>query len=105
MADLLPPRIRDRTVKIPFNEPYAHGLRSHGDELIDLCRCARHPLTAEMFDTDTLCQAVREAWLGMGDSRSWDRLNGSLALVAWLEGLLDERSAASGAGVPVIVGS
>ncbi|MFG2266438.1 hypothetical protein [Streptomyces sp. NPDC048720] len=58
-----------------------------------------------MFDTDTRCQVVWEARLGMDDSRSWDRLNGSLALVAWLEGLLDERSAASGAGLPVIVGS
>ncbi|MFJ4520734.1 asparagine synthase-related protein [Streptomyces sp. NPDC088810] len=87
MADLLPPRIRDRTAKIPFNEPYVHGLRSHGDDLIDLCRSARHPLTAEMFDIDILCQAVREAQLGMGDSRAWDRMNGSLALVVWLEGL------------------
>ncbi|MFF4843706.1 hypothetical protein [Streptomyces collinus] len=40
-----------------------------------------------MFDVDILCQAVREAQLGMGDSRSWDRVNGSLALVVWLEGL------------------
>ncbi|QTE02304.1 asparagine synthase-related protein [Streptomyces cyanogenus] len=105
MADLLPPGIRDRTAKIPFNEPYVRGLRSHGDELIDLCRSARHPLTAEMFDIDTLCQAVREARLGMGDSRSWDRMNGSLALVVWLEGLLDGRAPAPGAAVPVSVAS
>ncbi|MEV5801778.1 hypothetical protein [Streptomyces collinus] len=76
-----------RTTPRAFNEPYVHGLRSHGVELIDHCRSARHPLTAEMFDVDILCQAVREAQLGMGDSRSWDRVNGSLALVVWLEGL------------------
>ncbi|MGA5036485.1 asparagine synthase-related protein [Streptomyces capoamus] len=87
MADLLPPGIRERTAKIPFNEPYARGLRTHGDELIDLCRSARHPLTREMFDLGLLCQAVREERLGIGDSHSWDRVNASLALVVWLEGL------------------
>ncbi|MEV5383108.1 asparagine synthase-related protein [Streptomyces sp. NPDC052721] len=105
MADMLPPRIRDRADKIPFNGPYVHGLRSHGDDLIDLCRSARHPLIAEMFDIDRLCQAVREAQLGMGDSASWDRMNGSLALVVWLEGLLDERSPVPAAALPVIAGS
>ncbi|MEU9157516.1 asparagine synthase-related protein [Streptomyces sp. NPDC048417] len=102
MADLLPPGIHGRTAKIPFNDLYVRGLRAHGDELIDLCRSARHPLIAEMFDVDTLCRAVREAQLGMGDSYSWDRMNGSLALVVWLERLLDQRSPAPGAAVPVI---
>ncbi|MFD4604595.1 asparagine synthase-related protein [Streptomyces sp. NPDC058464] len=105
MADLLPPRIHGRTAKIPFNDLYVRGLRAHGDELIDLCRSARHPLTAEMFDVDTLCRAVREAQWGMGDSYSWDRVNASLALVAWLERLGDRRSAVPGVTVPVIVGS
>ncbi|MEU6367521.1 asparagine synthase-related protein [Streptomyces sp. NPDC046931] len=104
MADLLPPRIRSRNVKIPFNQLYARGLRTHGDELIDLCRSARHPLIAEMFDVDTLCRAVREAQLGMGDPYSWDRLNGSLALVAWLE-RGDRRSRALDAAMPVITGT
>ncbi|MGW2465098.1 asparagine synthase-related protein [Streptomyces sp. NPDC001761] len=101
MADLLPPRIRDRTDKIPFTEPYVHGLRAHGDDLVDLCRRARHPLVAEMFDIGTLCRAVREAQLGLGDAASWDRVNGSLALVAWLEGLPAESPPAPGASVPV----
>ncbi|MEV6766902.1 asparagine synthase-related protein [Streptomyces sp. NPDC051105] len=105
MADLLPPRIRDRAAKIPFNELYVRGLRTHGGELIDLCRAARHPLIAEMFDVDTLCRAVREAQLGLGDSYSWDRMNGSLALVVWLERLGDQRAPVPGAAVPVIVGS
>ncbi|MFE5686905.1 asparagine synthase-related protein [Streptomyces sp. NPDC056512] len=104
MADLLPSRIRSRAVKIPFNQLYARGLRTHGDELIDLCRSARHPLVAEMFDVETLCRAVREAQLGIGDPYSWDRLNCSLALVAWLE-QLDQRSRALGAATPVIAGS
>ncbi|MFJ5533469.1 asparagine synthase-related protein [Streptomyces sp. NPDC093261] len=104
MADLLPPRVRGRKAKIPFNELYARGLRTHGDELIDLCRSARHPLIAEMFDVDTLCRAVREAQLGMGDPYSWDRLNGSLALVAWLE-RLDGRSPALDTAMTVIAGS
>ncbi|MEW2513995.1 asparagine synthase-related protein [Streptomyces sp. NPDC046870] len=103
MADMLPPRIRDRTDKIPFNDPYVHGLRAHGDDLVGLCRSARHPLVTEMFDIDTLCQAVREARLGLGDSASWDRVNGSLALVVWLEGLLDGSSPAPGATMPVSV--
>ncbi|MFD8725325.1 asparagine synthase-related protein [Streptomyces sp. NPDC059629] len=105
MADLLPPRIHDRVAKIPFNDLYVRGLRAHGDELIDLCRSARHPLTAELFDIDTLCRAVREAQLGLGDSYSWDRMNGSLALVGWLERLGDRRSAAPVVAVPVIAGS
>ncbi|MEU6665724.1 asparagine synthase-related protein [Streptomyces sp. NPDC046727] len=92
MADLLPSGIRDRAVKIPFDELYARGLRLHGDELIDLCRSARHPLVEEMFDVETLCRAVREARLGMGDSYSWDRVNSSLALVMWLEGLVSAGS-------------
>lgn len=104
MADLLPPRIRDRVVKVPFNELYARGLRTHGDELIDLCRSARHPLVAEMFDVETLCRAVSEAQLGVGDSYSWDRMNSSLALVVWLE-RLDQRSRALGAAMPVSAGS
>ncbi|MEU6604372.1 asparagine synthase-related protein [Streptomyces shenzhenensis] len=104
MADLLPPRIRGRTVKIPFNEVYARGLRTHGDGLIDLCRSARHPLITEMFDVETLCRAVREAQLGMGDSYSWDRMNSSLALVVWLE-RLNLRSRAPDAAMPVIAGS
>ncbi|MFF2200606.1 asparagine synthase-related protein [Streptomyces sp. NPDC058145] len=87
MADLLPAPIGGRAVKVPFDDLYARGLRAHGDELIDLCRSARHPLVAEMFDVETLCRAVREARLGTGDSYSWDRVNSSLALVAWLERL------------------
>ncbi|MFK0107190.1 asparagine synthase-related protein [Streptomyces sp. NPDC091217] len=102
MADLLPPRIHDRVAKIPFNDLYVRGLRAHGDELIDLCRSARHPLVGEMFDVDTLCRAVCEAQLGLGDSYSWDRMNGSLALVGWLERLSDGRSPASGAAEQVI---
>lgn len=100
MADLLPPRIGGRVDKVPFNQLYARGLRTHGDELIDLCRSARHPLVTEMFDVETLCRAVREAQFGMGDSYSWDRVNGSLALVAWLE-RLDRRSRVRRAAVPV----
>ncbi|MGW0411575.1 asparagine synthase-related protein [Streptomyces collinus] len=87
LADLLPAPIRGRAVKVPFDDLYAHGLRRHGEELVALCRSARHPLIAEMFDVDTLCGAVREARLGLGDAYSWDRMNSSLALVAWLEGL------------------
>ncbi|MER5359113.1 asparagine synthase-related protein [Streptomyces sp. NPDC002785] len=104
MADLLPSRIRSRAVKIPFNQLYARGLRTHGDELIDLCRSARHPLIAEMFDVETLCRAVREAQLGIGDPYSWDRMNSSLALVVWLE-QLDQRFRPLGAAMPVIAGS
>lgn len=104
MADLLPAPIRGRAVKVPFNDLYARGLRIHGDELIALCRSARHPLIAEMFDVEVLCRAVREARLGLGDSYSWDRVNSSLALVAWLE-RLDRRSGAPGAAVPVTAGS
>ncbi|MFF4827220.1 asparagine synthase-related protein [Streptomyces sp. NPDC001312] len=101
MTDLLPARIRGRTVKIPFNDLYARGLRTHGGELIDLCRSARHPLIAEMFDVEMLCQAVREAQLGTGDSYACDRVNSSLALVMWLE-RLDRRSSALRPAVPVI---
>ncbi|MET8026289.1 asparagine synthase-related protein [Streptomyces avermitilis] len=104
MADLLPSRIRGRAVKVPFDELYARGLRTHGDELIDLCRSARHPLVAEMFDVETLCRAVREAQLGVGDAYAWDRMNSSLALVVWLE-RLDRRSRAVGAEMPVTAGS
>ncbi|MFB0617932.1 asparagine synthase-related protein [Streptomyces sp. AGS-58] len=87
LADLLPAPIRGRVVKVPFDDLYARGLRAHGDDLIALCRSARHPLIAEMFDVETLCRAVREAQLGMGDAYAWDRMNSSLALVAWLERL------------------
>ena len=104
MADLLPAPILGRAVKVPFNDLYARGLRTHGDELIALCRSARHPLIAEMFDVEMLCRAVREAQLGLGDSYSWDRVNSSLALVAWLE-RLDRRSGVPGAEVPVTAGS
>ncbi|MGW2179828.1 asparagine synthase-related protein [Streptomyces sp. NPDC001732] len=104
MADLLPSTIRNRAVKIPFNQLYARGLRTHGDELIDLCRSARHPLIAEMFGVETLCRAVREAQLGIGDPYSWDRLNSSLALVVWLE-QLDQRFRPLGAAMPVIADS
>ncbi|WP_413253202.1 asparagine synthase-related protein [Streptomyces caniferus] len=104
MADLLPAPIRGRALKVPFNDLYARGLRTHGDALIALCRSARHPLIAEMFDVETLCRAVREAQLGLGDSYSWDRVNSSLALVAWLE-RLDRRSGAPDAAVPVSAGS
>ncbi|MFI8279056.1 asparagine synthase-related protein [Streptomyces sp. NPDC085929] len=104
MADLLPSRVRGRAVKIPFDQLYARGLRAHGDELIDLCRSARHPLVAEMFDIEVLCRAVREARFGVGNAESWDRMNSSLALVAWLEGL-GPRSRALGAATVVIDGS
>lgn len=103
MEDLLPYRIRGRAVKVPFNELYARGLRAHGDELIDLCRSARHPLVAEMFDIETLCRAVREAQFGVGDSYSWDRMNSSLALVVWLE-RLDRRPGPLDPAMPVIAG-
>ncbi|MFJ8105537.1 asparagine synthase-related protein [Streptomyces sp. NPDC096132] len=103
MADLLPPGISGRAVKIPFDDVYARGLRRHGEQLVDLCRSARHPLVAEMFDVATLCRAVREAQLGLGDAYAWDRMNGSLALVVWLE-RLSRRPRARDAAVPVIVG-
>lgn len=45
-----------------------------------------------------------EAQLGMGDAHSWDRLNSSLALVAWLE-RLGRGSGPLGAAVPVSAGS
>ncbi|MFJ9928075.1 asparagine synthase-related protein [Streptomyces misionensis] len=104
MADLLPAPIGRRTVKVPFDGLYARGLRTHGAALIDLCRSARHPLVAEMFDVPLLCRAVREAQFGLGDARSWDRLNSSLALVAWLE-RANEPSSAYGAAGPVKPGS
>ncbi|MGW1599312.1 asparagine synthase-related protein [Streptomyces sp. NPDC002343] len=104
MADLLPERIRGRTAKIPFDELYARGLRTHGDGLIDLCRSASHPLVVEMFDVETLCRAVREARLGLGDAYSWDRVNSALALVVWLEGIGRCRLTHDTA-VPVISGS
>ena len=87
MADLLPPTIYTRTSKVPFNELYVRGLRLHGNDLIDVCRSAKHPLVAEIFDIDTLCRAVGEAALGAGTSVAWDRVNASLALVVWLEQL------------------
>ncbi|MFJ6486818.1 asparagine synthase-related protein [Streptomyces sp. NPDC091682] len=104
MADLLPSRIRGRAAKIPFDQLYARGLRAHGDELVDLCCSARHPLVAEMFDIQVLCRAVREARFGVGNAESWDRLNSSLALVAWLEGL-GPRPRTLGAATAVIDGS
>jgi asparagine synthase (glutamine-hydrolysing) len=104
MADLLPERIRDRTAKIPFDQLYARGLRTHGDELVEFCRSASHPLVTEMLDVETLCRAVREARLGVGDACSWDRVNRTLALVVWLEGL-GRRPLAHEATVPVIAGS
>ncbi|MFI0186128.1 asparagine synthase-related protein [Streptomyces sp. NPDC017086] len=104
MADLLPAPIGGRSFKVPFNDLYARGLRTHGDELIALCRSARHPLVAEMFDVETLCRAVREARLGIGDAYSWDRMNSSLALVAWLEGL-ERHTGGTGAAAAVSAGS
>ncbi|MEU3525949.1 asparagine synthase-related protein [Streptomyces sp. NPDC038707] len=104
MADLLPEPIRGRTAKIPFDQLYARGLRTHGDELIDLCRSARHPLVTEMFDVETLCRAVREARLGLGDAYSCDRVNSALALVVWLEGL-GRPDLTDDATVPVTVSS
>ncbi|MGW2090073.1 hypothetical protein [Streptomyces sp. NPDC001880] len=41
-----------------------------------------------MFDVETLRRAVGEARLGTGDSYSWDRVNSSLVLVAWLKRLI-----------------
>ncbi|MFJ3214170.1 asparagine synthase-related protein [Streptomyces flaveolus] len=104
MADLLPARISRRTVKVPFDGLYTRGLRTHGGALIDLCRSARHPLVAEMFDVPLLCRAVQEARFGLGDAHAWDRVNSSLALVAWLE-RLEERSSGFDAARPVSAGS
>nr|BFD86763.1 hypothetical protein StreXyl84_61640 [Streptomyces sp. Xyl84] len=104
MADLLPARISRRTAKVPFDGLYARGLRTHGGALIDLCRSARHPLVAEMFDVPLLCRAVREARFGLGDAHSWDRVNSSLALVAWLE-RLEGRTGGFGEARPVNCGS
>ncbi|MFD4762212.1 asparagine synthase-related protein [Streptomyces sp. NPDC058439] len=104
MTDLLPAPISGRVVKVPFDDLYARGLRTHGDELVALCRSAQHPLIAEMFDVEMLCRAVREAQLGMGDAHSLDRLNSSLALVVWLE-RLGRGSGALGAAEPVSAGS
>ncbi|MEV5666132.1 asparagine synthase-related protein [Streptomyces flaveolus] len=104
MADLLPARISRRTVKVPFDGLYTRGMRTHGGALIELCRSARHPLVAEMFDVPMLCRAVREARFGLGDAYAWDRVNSSLALVAWLE-RLEGRSSGVGAARPVSAGS
>ncbi|WP_055586700.1 asparagine synthase-related protein [Streptacidiphilus griseoplanus] len=103
MADLLPSRIRDRTVKVPFDELHTRGLQTHGAELIDLCRSASHPLVPEIFDVETLCRALTEAVLGVGNPYAWDRLNASLALVAWLERLgCYSRSVLAPLPVPVV---
>ncbi|MFC9279842.1 asparagine synthase-related protein [Streptomyces collinus] len=103
MADLLPPGIQARTAKIPFNQLYARGLRRHTDTLLDLCRHARHPLTEEMFDIAALSHALREAQLGIGDAYAWDRMNRTLALVAWLE-RLDRNPATFTGSLPVTAG-
>lgn len=87
LRDLLPPSIYARTRKVPFNDVYARGIRRHGAELVEACRSARHPLVHEMFDTDLLAQAVTEAGLGAGNAIATDRVNASLALLFWLEGL------------------
>jgi asparagine synthase (glutamine-hydrolysing) len=54
-----------------------------------------------MFDVETLCRAVREAQLGVGDAYSWDRVNSSLALVVWLE-QLDRGPGTGGAAMSLI---
>jgi asparagine synthase (glutamine-hydrolysing) len=84
MRGVLPDEILDRRDKRGFDDVYGLGLR---ENLPDLERLVWSAAIQELgiVDIAKLIPAMHQASLGIGDARATDRLDKTLALIAWFE--------------------
>jgi asparagine synthase (glutamine-hydrolysing) len=89
---LLPEAIRNRRDKRGFDDVYGLGLvrnLGHLERMIQ--RSALRQLG--LLDADKLIRVMRDAAMGVGDIRARERMDKTLALVAWFEAQVDNRPA------------
>jgi asparagine synthase (glutamine-hydrolysing) len=79
---VLPEAIRTRREKRGFNDVYWRGLAGSMPQLERLVRTSALPELG-VLDAEQLVQAMRQAALGVGDLTACERIDKTLALVAW----------------------
>ncbi len=88
MKGILPEKIRTRYDKGNFNYIYYRGLEKN---LIQLQQMVVNSSINELgiFETEELTKFMRQVAMGRGNINGCDRLNRSLALIAWFNNLKD----------------
>jgi asparagine synthase (glutamine-hydrolysing) len=86
MRGILPEPIRSRRLKGHFNDVFRLGLGRQLGRLEDMVR--QSPIAEmDLLDNDSLCQALHQTAAGVGEMTAANRLNSTLALVAWYDHL------------------
>ena len=84
MRGILPEAIRTRRFQPSFNDIYWTGLQQnlpHLEEMVDRSQIDE----LGIFDKQQLIQVMLQHAVGIGDARSGNRINTSLALIAWFD--------------------
>ena len=84
MNGVLPDPIASRRVKQGFNDVYWGGLARSLPKLEEMVR-GSHIRDLGLFDEGSLIRAMRQHAVGIGDVMAGDRINSSLALIAWYD--------------------
>jgi asparagine synthase (glutamine-hydrolysing) len=84
MRGVLPEPIRTRREKRGFNDVYWRGLARNLTRLEGMAR-ASGLCDLGLLDAAKLVEAMRQAALGVGDLNACERIDKTLALVAWFE--------------------
>jgi asparagine synthase (glutamine-hydrolysing) len=84
MKGVVPDPISSRRVKQGFNDVYWEGLARSLPKLEEMVRGSRIR-DLGLFDEGSLIRAMRQHAVGIGDEMAGDRINSSLALIAWYD--------------------
>src|SRR5262249_19091193 len=98
MRGILPEAIRTRPAKCHFNPVYWGGLARHLRPLRDMVQSSRCDIG--IFCKTELLRVMEQAAMGTGDAVACERINKSLAWIAWFDGLHNARPSAH---VPVAI--
>jgi asparagine synthase (glutamine-hydrolysing) len=90
MRGTLPEKIRTKRCSPGFSDLYGLGLRRN---MLQLEQMVRNSAIRDLgiVDPDELIPAMHKAALGIGDSQATDRLEKTLALIAWFDHIRERR--------------
>jgi asparagine synthase (glutamine-hydrolysing) len=88
---ILPEPIRTRRDKRGFDGIYGLGLAKNLPHLEEMVMASRIR-ELDMIDAEKLVDVMRQAALGIGDLRARERMDKTLALVAWFDQVVPHRS-------------
>lgn len=95
MRGVLPEEIRVRRTKRGFDDIYGLGLARNLSSLEELVR-ESSLIRSGLLEPEPLLAAMRQAALGIGDVRACERIDKTLALIAWAERLPDGEQSEAG---------